>query len=84
MSLISILLGIVFFVLLAKAIFETIWGTCLIIFGLACHAFAFLLDGLAFMIRTFNKIVRLFRKPKPAPRKTDVAGAICMYFSNIK
>ncbi len=81
---IAILFFIVFFALLAKAIFETIWGTCIVIHGLFWRTVAFLLRTLASLVRAFNKVVRLFRKPKPAPRKPDIAGAICMYFSNAK
>ena len=81
---IGILLGIVFFVLLAKAIFETIWGTCLIISGLFLHVVAFILDATAFVIRTCKKIARLFRKPKPEPQKFSMARAINLYYGNVK
>jgi uncharacterized membrane protein HdeD (DUF308 family) len=81
---IGILLGIVFFVLLAKAIFETIWGTCLIINGIFWHTVAFLLRAMAFVIRTCKKVIGLFRKPKPAPREFSMANAINLYFSNTK
>ena len=84
MSLISILLGIVFFALLAKAIFETIYGSCLVIFGLACHAVAFLLDALSFVIRACEKIVRLCRKPAPEPVKFSIARGIALYYGSSK
>lgn len=81
---IGILLGIVFFVLLAKAIFETIWGTFLIIYGLFLHIVAFFLDAAAFVIRTCNKIARVFRKPKPEPQKFSMTRAINLYYGNSK
>jgi hypothetical protein len=62
---IGILFFSVFFALLAKAIFETIWGLCIVIHGLFWHAIAIALKALANTIRAYNKIVRIFKKPKP-------------------
>ena len=66
--LISILFAVVFTVLLAKAILETIWGICLIIQGIACHILAAILDLTAMAIRFAKKIRR-----KPEPRRLTVA-----------
>lgn len=82
--LITIIIAVFFFFFLAKAILETIWGLCMVIHGLTWRAISIALMGLANIVRTYNKVVRMFRKPKPAPRKADIAGAICMYFSNVK
>jgi hypothetical protein len=51
---IGILLFVVFAFFLTQAIFETIWGVCLIINGLFWHAVAFFLHGLAFVLRGFK------------------------------
>lgn len=61
MLLINILFFIVFSVLLVKALYETMWGICLIINGLFWHVTAFALD-------TLGLVVRLFRKPQPQPK----------------
>ena len=63
---INILFFVVFSILLIKAIYETVWGTCLIIYGIACHILAFFLDGMAMCIRLFN---RLTGKTKQKPRR---------------
>lgn len=63
-----ILFAIVFSVLLVKAIFETIWGLCLIIFGIACHILAVILDLMAMTIRLTNKL-----RKKPEPRRLTIA-----------
>lgn len=82
--LITIIIAIVFLFLLGQAILETIWGVCLIICGLACYVYAYFLQALAFLIRGFKKIIGLFRKPKPAPRKFSVAQSIIMYNKSLK
>ena len=53
-----ILFAIVFSFLLAKAILETIWGTCLIVYGIACHILAAILDLTAMTIRLAKKLRR--------------------------
>jgi len=82
------IIGFIFFVvftfLLGKAILETIWGICLIIYGLFWHTIGFILQTLAFLIRAYKKVIRLFRKPKPAPRKFSTAQAINKYFASVK
>ena len=51
-----ILFSIVFTFLLARAIIETIWGICLITYGIACHILAFALRLLAKAIRLWTRI----------------------------
>jgi hypothetical protein len=63
---INIIFFIVFFALLAKAIFETVWGTCLIIYGIACHILAFFLDAMAMCVRCWGRITG---KTKKTPRR---------------
>jgi CII-binding regulator of phage lambda lysogenization HflD len=60
---ITILIAVIFFALLAKAIVETIWGSCLVIYGFACQTLAFGLRLLAKAIRICGKIKRK-REPK--------------------
>jgi O-antigen/teichoic acid export membrane protein len=60
---ITVLIAIVFFALLAKAIIETVWGVCLIIFGTACHTLAFVLTMLAKAIRYYENIKKQ-REPR--------------------
>jgi hypothetical protein len=62
---IGIIFSIVFCALLAKAIFETLWGLCIVIHGLFWHAISLALKGLANTIRTYNKIVRIFKRSEP-------------------
>lgn len=57
-----ILFAIVFSFLLAKAILETVWGTCLIIHGLACHILAAILRLTAKTIRLWGRITGKTRK----------------------
>ena len=62
---ITILIAVVFFFLLAKAIIETIWGTCLIIQGSACQVLAFGLRLLAKAIRLWGRITgKTHKKPR--------------------
>ncbi len=72
---IGILFAIVFTVLLAKAILETIWGCCLIIHGLFWHTIALILRMLANCIRLGSRIRRKFQK-KPRRRMTLVESMI--------
>lgn len=65
---IGIIFFIVFALLLAKAIFETIWGLCIVIHGLTWRAISIILMGLANLVRAYNKIVRIFKKPQPRVR----------------
>jgi hypothetical protein len=66
-----ILFAIVFSFLLCKAILETIWGTCLIIHGIACHILAFILNAMAMCIRLWK---RLTGKTKKKPRRQMTLG----------
>lgn len=60
-----ILFAIVFTVLLTKAIIETIWGSILIIYGIACHILAFALRLLAKSIRLWKRITgKACKKPR--------------------
>jgi hypothetical protein len=61
---IGILFFILFFALLAKAIFETVWGLCLVIHGLFWHAIAITLRSIAHTIRLYKKIERTFKNPR--------------------
>ena len=65
MSLIGILFLIVFLGLLTKAIIETIWGICLIIYGLFWHTIGYSLSALAMIIRLAKKILGISKKPQP-------------------
>lgn len=53
---VGILIGIVFFFLLGKAIIETFWGLCLIAYGIGCHILAFALRGLAKIVRAYGRL----------------------------
>ena len=68
---ISIIIAVVFFVLLTKAIIETIWGSMLIIYGVACNMLAFGLSLLAKAIRLWGRITSKTRK-KPRRQMTVV------------
>jgi protein-S-isoprenylcysteine O-methyltransferase Ste14 len=68
---ITILFAIVFTVLLAKAIIETIWGSILIIFGLACQILAFALRMLAKAILLWGRITA--KTPKKPRRQMTIA-----------
>jgi len=70
---IGILLFAVFSFFLIQAISETIWGVCLIIFGLSCQSLALALHALAFVIRGFKP-----RETLPASNPT------APYFDDIK
>lgn len=78
---IGILFAIVFTFLLAKAILETIWGSILIIHGIACHILAFALRLLAKTIRLGSRIRRKFQK-KPRRRMTLGESLIVVNFPN--
>lgn len=54
--LIGIIIGIVFFFLLGKAILETIWGSCLIVCGVFCQILAHMLYTIAYGLRTVDKL----------------------------
>lgn len=56
MSLIGIVIFIVFISLLAKAIFETLWGICIIVHGIFWHGIAFILSALAAILRTIKNV----------------------------
>lgn len=72
---ITILIAIVFFFLLAKAILETVYGTCLIIQGIACHILAAVLRLTAKTIRFAAKL-----RTKSEPRRLTLAE--CFLLSN--
>lgn len=74
MSLIGIILFIAFFILLAKAIFETIYGIFLIIHGLFWHSIAFVLSSFASIIRIYKRI--LFKQKRCNKRKENSLGVI--------
>lgn len=53
---IEILFVLVFFALLAKAIFETIWGICIIIHGLFWHTVGYSFSALAIVLHFFDRM----------------------------
>ncbi len=76
--LISILLAIVFFVLLTKAIIETICGICMAIYAL----FMMLIVAPALDLMAF--VVRMFSKPQPKKQNLHMGSAIAQHFASIK
>lgn len=60
---IGIIIFAIFAILLTKAIIETIWGTCLLIYGFVLHAIAYCLEFIVW-------IVELFSTPKQNTRRT--------------
>lgn len=59
MTPLGIILGIVFIYFLGQAILETFWGLCLVLFGLLIEGLALVLDGVSFLINSFEKIKEL-------------------------
>ena len=59
---IGILIAVVFFLLLGKAICETIWGTLCLIRGLILHSIAYTLEGIAWVMETTAKLGKLSGK----------------------
>jgi len=57
---IGILIFVVFAILLAQAILETILGTCMIIQSLFWHSIAAILEGLALVLDGFRLIKKSF------------------------
>lgn len=57
-TMIGFIIFAIFVLFLGKAILETIWGTCLIIFGIGCHIVAAFLDGLALLLTGFYRLKR--------------------------
>lgn len=55
---IGILFFAVFAILLAKAIFETLWGLCIVMHGLFWHGISLALRLLANTIRGYNKLAK--------------------------
>lgn len=79
---ISILLGVVFIAFLAHAIFETIWGLCLIAYGIVLIAISYVLKALALLVRGGHKIRNKFRKPKP--RRMSVVRSFALVYGSSK
>lgn len=62
---INIIFFVVFSALLIKALYETVWGSMLIIYGIACHILAFFLDAAAMFIRLGKRITgKTPKKPR--------------------
>lgn len=57
--LIELIFGIVFIALISKAIFDTIWGLCLITYGVGCHIVAAILMGMHWTVIGFRRLRRL-------------------------
>ena len=62
---IGIIIFAIFTILLTKAIIETIWGTCLLIYGLVLHSIAYCLEFIAW-------IMELFSKPRPRAKTVNI------------
>ena len=62
MSLIGILFGIAFIALIGKALIDTAWGICLIIWGIGCHTLAALLRLTAYSLRGFRTLRRVAKR----------------------
>lgn len=56
--LVSLILGSVFLFLLARAIVETVIGLCQILIGLALLAVSYLLNAIAWCLRTYKALWR--------------------------
>jgi uncharacterized membrane protein required for colicin V production len=54
--LIELIFGILLLFVIGKAILETIWDICLVIFGLICHALAAVLFVMAWSLHTFKRL----------------------------
>jgi len=72
MTPLGIILGIVFIFFLGKAILETLWGLCLVIIGLLMEGLGHTLNGIAFVLHSFDKI-RSDKKLKQSENKTPGA-----------
>lgn len=55
---ISLIIGTVFLLLLVRAIVETFIGICQILIVLTLYAFSYLLDALAWCLRTYKSLWR--------------------------
>jgi uncharacterized membrane protein required for colicin V production len=56
---IELIFGILLLFVIGKAILETIWGICLVIFGLLCHVLAAVLTVMAWSLHTFKRLAKL-------------------------
>ena len=57
--LIEIIFGIVLIALIFKAVFDTIWGICLITYGVFCHVLATILMGMHWTVIGFRRLSNL-------------------------
>lgn len=71
---VGILIGIVFTILLTKAIIETVWGASLIAFGTGCKLLAGILRILAKIIRLFEKTRHCNEVVEETPRLSIANG----------
>lgn len=76
--LITIIIAIVFFVLLAKALFETILGLSQIAYAL------FMMLIVAPVLYMMAFVVRMFEKPKPKAVERSVGYAGAMRYGSMK
>lgn len=72
---VGILIGIVFFFLLTKALIETFWGICLIAYGTGCNLLAVILRILAKIIRLVGKT----RHQTPVTEKPQPLGVVSSF-----
>jgi hypothetical protein len=80
---IGILIGIVFFALLAKALLETAWGICLIIAGVFCQILAKVLRLTAKAMRFYGRISKR-QKTKNIPEhvtrpEVSISRSLALY-----
>lgn len=58
---IELIFGITLLYLIGKATLDTTWGTCLLIFGIICHALAFILSTTAWTLGSLKRLTKLWK-----------------------
>ena len=77
-TIISIVIGILFFFLLGKAILETIWGSWLIISGFFCQILAHMLYALAYWLRVLDRLFNASKNQDPTNYRKMRAAQITL------
>jgi hypothetical protein len=77
-TIISIVIGILFFFLLGKAILETIWGSWLIICGFFCQILAHMLYALAYWLRVLDRLFNASKNQNPTNYRKMRAAQITL------
>lgn len=84
--LIGIIIGIVFFALLGKALLETVWGICLIIAGVFCQILAKILRLIAKVMRLFDRTFKrqkIQNNPEQVTRpEVSISRSLALYYKN--